>query len=504
MVDQLKLSDHVEFIDRYLAVPELLEYLQLTDIYLFTSHDPNQAVSGTFAYAMSCACPIISTPIPHAREVLTEDTGIIIDFHSSKQLSAAVLRLLNNGSLRKNLSVKSLQKMVSTAWGNSAIAHAQLFQQSGDNKIVLQYDLPEVSLNHLNRMTTQTGMRQFSKINQPDPDSGYTLDDNACALVAICMHYKITEDNTDLFYIERYLQFIKNCQQPDGTYLNYLDKDNQFTPKNRQVNGDDSTGRATWALGYLVSLMGLIPWEIISEAITILGKSLVMIREVHSPRAMSFIIKGLYFYRQAVNTPKNLDLVRVFTDRLVLMYQRESSENRAWFEGNLTYANSVLPEAMLYAWLLTGDKEYKEIAVSSMDFLLSQTFTGTGFTVIPNKNWLPKSHGALSAGGEQPIDAAYSIMTLHAFHSVFGSTGYKSKMEKAFTWFLGNNRLNHIVYNPCTTGCYDGLEEYHVNLNQGAESTVSYLMARLTLEVSRLTENPVRTKAYLSNLVLKS
>ncbi len=134
IVKQLKLSDHVAFVESYLALPELLEYLQLTDIYLFTTDDPNQAVSGTFAYAMSCACPIISTPIPHAREVFTEETGIIIDFHSSKQLSEGVIRLLNNEPLRKHLSINTLQKIVSTAWENSAIAHALLFEHIGEIK----------------------------------------------------------------------------------------------------------------------------------------------------------------------------------------------------------------------------------------------------------------------------------------------------------------------------------------------------------------------------------
>jgi glycosyltransferase involved in cell wall biosynthesis len=98
------------------------EYLQLTDIYLFTSNDPNQAVSGTFAYAMSCACPIISTPIPHAREVLTEDTGIIFDFNNSQQLSQSVIKLLKDEPLRKNISSNTLQKIVSTAWENSSVA----------------------------------------------------------------------------------------------------------------------------------------------------------------------------------------------------------------------------------------------------------------------------------------------------------------------------------------------------------------------------------------------
>jgi hypothetical protein len=166
---------------------------------------------------------------------------------------------------------------------------------------------------------------------------------------------------------------------------------------------------------------------------------------------------------------------------MVQMYRHEAGKNWEWFEGYLTYANSILPEAMLYAWLLIRDGIYKDIALSSFDFLLSQTFNENGIEVISNKNWLQK--GAVAGHfGEQPIDVSYTIMTLSKFYDVFRDEEYHRKLVVAFNWFLGNNRLHQIVYNPCTTGCYDGLEETHVNLNQGAESTVSYLMARLTVE----------------------
>ena len=147
----------------------------------------------------------------------------------------------------------------------------------------------------------------------------------------------------------------------------------------------------------------------------------------------------------------------------------------------MTYANSILPESMLYAWLITGKESYKEIAVTSFDFLLSLIFNKNGIEVISNKGWLQKGQEA-GQFGEQPIDVAYTIMTLSKFYDVLGDEDYRNKMEIAFNWFLGNNRLHQIVYNPCTGGCYDGLEETHVNLNQGAESTISYLMARLTVE----------------------
>jgi hypothetical protein len=100
--------------------------------------------------------------------------------------------------------------------------------------------------------------------------------------------------------------------------------------------------------------------------------------------------------------------------------------------------------------------------------------------------------------GEQPIDVAYTIMTLSKFYEVFNDKEYKLKMETAFNWFLGNNRLHQIIFNPCTGGCYDGLEETHVNLNQGAESTVSYLMARLTVEKNKTPEITSRDHLLIS------
>jgi glycosyltransferase involved in cell wall biosynthesis len=480
-VKQNGLQDHVRFINKYLALPDLLEYLQLTDIYLFTTNDPNQAVSGTFVYAMSCACPIISTPIPHAREILTTDTGIIFDFRNSQQLAEGVKRLLNDEPLRRSISSNTLQKIVSSVWENSAVAHAMLFEEMAAGKIIIHYNSPEIKLNHLFQMTTDMGMIQFSKINQPDIDSGYTLDDNARALIAICMHYKLTGDKKDLNYINTYVRFISHCQQPAGNFLNYVDKDYRFTGQNLSTNLDDSNGRAVWALGYLLSLKDILPDEVMSEAETIIRRSFLQMEMVHSTRAMAFFIKGLYYYQSTYPSPESLSLVKTFADRLVQMYRHESGEKWEWFECYLTYANSILPEAMIYAWMLTGETTYKNIALSSFKFLLSQTFNENGIEVISNRNWLQKGH-VPGHYGEQPIDVAYTIMTLSRFYDIFKDEDYRLKMDTAFNWFLGNNRLHQIVYNPCTGGCYDGLEETHVNLNQGAESTVSYLMARLTIE----------------------
>lgn len=481
IVSDLDIKDHVRFINKYLDLPALLEYLQLTDIYLFTTNDPNQAVSGTFAYAMSCACPIISTPIPHAKEVLTEDTGIIIDFQNSKQLAEGVIHLLDDEPLRKKISTNALQKIVFTAWENSAVAHAKLFAKESGEKIKMLYNLPEIKLDHVERMTTDFGMIQFSKINQPDFESGYTLDDNARALISMCQHYELTSTESDLVAIEKYLYFIQYCQQEDGNFLNYVDTDKNFTKQNNETNLDDANGRAVWALGYLVSLKSILPLEFTSTAVFMLEKTFPHVETIHSPRALAFIIKGLYFYYKGISTTENVMLTERLANRMVEMYNHESNKNWEWFEGYLTYANSILPEAMLCAWFVTGKTLYKAVAVESFDFLLSHIFNENGIEVISNKNRFDRGKRP-GKFGEQPIDVAYTIMTLDRFYAEFQKKEYLDKLIVAFNWFLGENRLNQIIYNPCTGGCYDGLEEFNVNLNQGAESTVSYLMARLTME----------------------
>lgn len=482
IIEKSDLKSHVKFINTYLPLSELLEYLQLTDIYLFTTNDPNQAVSGTFSYAMSCGCPIISTPIPHAREVLTKDTGIIFDFGNSEQLAEAVVRLLNDSALRSSIRINTLQKIVSTSWENSAVEHAMLFEKIATEKINIVYNLPVINLDHIKRMTTDIGIIQFSKINQPDLCTGYTLDDNARAMIALVMHHAFTNEKKDITYIDIYLKFIKSCIQDDGSFLNYADSNNKFTRQNISENLDDANGRALWALGYLIAGNHSLPKTIVTEAVEIFKMALPHIATIHSTRAMSFAIKGLYHYYKATDSQESLKLLKILANRLVEMFKHESSERWQWFEGYLTYANSVLPEAMLYSWLTTGNTIYKEIAVASFDFLLSKTFNENGIEVISNRKWLKRGE-ASGHFGEQPIDVAYTVMALNNFYNAFSDKDYYSKMKIAFSWFLGKNRLHQIIYNPRTGGCYDGLEETHVNLNQGAESTISYLMARLTMEL---------------------
>ena len=480
-VQNLNLQNNVRFINRYLSLDELMEHLQRTDIYLFTSKDPNQAVSGTLAYAMACGCPIISTPIPHAKELL-DGAGLNFDFQNSKQLAAATIKLLYNPELLDGMRLNALHKINPTAWENSAIAHLELTQKSiKRDTISLKYEIPKISLDHIVKMTTNKGIIQFSSIATPDLDSGYTLDDNARALIAIAKHYELTGEVRDVDLITIYLDFIIFCQQDSGAFINYVDVAGNYMAKNSNENLEDSNGRAIWALGELLSRETILKEHLLTKAKFALEKSLQVIESFQSPRAIAFAIKGLYFYNLNEKSSRIKRLITSLADNLVSKHRGVTDKNWNWYEDYLTYANSVLPEAMLYAGMSTGSELYKKMAKTSFDFLLTIIFQNNQIKVVSNNGWHLKGK-LVNHFGEQPIDVAYSVLALNTFYKIFNEQDYLDKMNIAFEWFLGNNHLHQIVYNPKTGGCYDGLEEENVNLNQGAESTVSYLMARLVFE----------------------
>jgi glycosyltransferase involved in cell wall biosynthesis len=474
------LENNVRFVNQYLSLQDLLEYLQLTDIYLFTSKDPHQAVSGTFAYAMSCACAIISTPIPHAKELINEHGGMLIDFQNHEQLATSVLTLLENDTLRQNMSINALHAIAETSWENSAIAHANLFKELLGKNFNLKHDFPELNFGHLNRMTDAFGLVQFSKINNPDLSSGYTLDDNARALITVLTHYALTGNRTEIKNIKKYINIILHCQQRNGRFLNYVNSDRQFTSQNFTENLDDANGRAIWATGFTISMEKLLPQSIIKTLEKTFLLALENFKDVESPRAIAFAIKGIYYFLQVRKNDVAQQLIHDFAERLTLKFADESSGNWQWFERYLTYANSLLPEALLMASKITGNNKQQMTALHAFNFLLSQTFTNDQIQVVSNKSWQHKDR-IKERYGEQPIEIAYTILALGTFYDTFKTNAYKEKMQIAFSWFVGNNHLKQTIYNATTGGCFDGLEQHHVNLNQGAESTVCYLLARLTV-----------------------
>jgi hypothetical protein len=216
-------------------------------------------------------------------------------------------------------------------------------------------------------------------------------------------------------------------------FLNYVNEQKQFTSQNYETNLEDSNGRAIWALGYLISLKEILPQEFSETAEKIIQKNLIWAEKIHSTRAMAFIIKGLYYQ----NSEKNLPLLKQLANRLVKMYQHEAKDDWHWFESYLTYGNSVLPEALLRAWISTKDELYKQIAEESFHFLLSKIMIDDNIKVISNKGWMQKENTENSTpiGGEQPIDIAYTILALSVFYKIFKDEKYLQMMNNSFNWF---------------------------------------------------------------------
>ncbi len=479
-IKKLGLEKHVKFYNKYLTLKEIIKYLKATDIYLSSCTDPNQITSGTLSYAMGCGRAIISTPFLHAKDIVNEERGLLVNFEDPKSFEKAILDLLENSSKRKSMEEKAYYYTRHMTWPNVAIHYCDLFKTYTNIKYGEIDTQPTINTSHLIKLTDNFGVIQFAVQSTPDIDSGYTLDDNARAILVCVKHYEKFREFKQLNLIRTYLDYIKYVQKEDGKLYNFVDRD-------RKIYGDwseDAHGRAIWSLGYLLSSPA-IPEDFKRDAEEILLKSLKISYKINSPRAISFIIQGLYFYNSLKNSTKVRSRIKEFADFLVDLYDKHSNPSWKWFEPYLTYGNDKMSEALIYAYLSTGNRDYLDLGLESLDFLLSEMFKGDLFTPIGQRKWYMKDEEK-SYYDQQPIDAAYMVQTLILAYKITRNEKYRKKAIQTFQWFTGKNSLNQVIYNEVTGGCHDGLGENSINLNQGAESTISYLMARLSLMDLRL------------------
>ena len=482
IVDELQLENNVVFINEYLELKQLLEYLTLSDIYLFSSKDPNQAVSGTFAYALSCGCAVISTPIPHAIEAFEDGNGILLkSFDQPDEFKEAILNLIENKEKRIAIGRNAFSLSRSTIWENVAIKYGLLFGELTNREEDLKFSFPPIKLDHIKELTTDFGMLQFSIFSEPDPNSGYTLDDNARALINMITHYKTYQDEETIRLADIYLSFIEGIQRKDGFFDNYKNFKEQLTEQNQEVNLEDANGRALWSLGYVISHKEILDQDLVLRAEICWEKAFHRIYEISSPRAIAYALKGLFHYYQVHPKDKVRTLIVQLADKLLDLYDINSEEYWCWYEDYMTYVNNVLPEAMMYSYLATEDPKYLKIATITFDFLLSHYFMKGQLKVVSNRGWFKKQNERFFYG-EQPIEVSTTIITLDLFYEVTGNVKYKDQLEVAFNWFLGNNHLKQIMYNPENGASYDGLEDKIININQGAESTLCFFKAQLIME----------------------
>jgi len=495
-VHELKLSSHVNFYNEYVSVDKLLHFLRAADIYISTSMDPNQAVSGTFSYALGSGRPVISTPFAQAKELITSEAGILVNFRDSDSYAEAIITLLKNPSLREQLGKNAYFRTRNMTWENVAVEYSKLFSEySGDIAEVSEHKkIPRINLSYLFHLTDNFGVIQFARLSLPDVSSGYTLDDNARALIVACLCYGGLRGAFKTVYpdrqksellkrIEIYLSFIEFVLGEDRLFCNYVRADRSIDIElNKKDSLNDANGRALWALA-VVAAADYLSDSVRNKALALLKKRIEIYKMFESPRSIAFYAKGVCLLlkkMQEINGKDLKELLVVHCDRLASLYRAVSSEGWQWFENYLTYSNAVLPEALILGHEHTGNREYLDIGIKALDFLISKTFVNGIYMPIGQDGWHHKT-GERRYFDQQPEDVSAMVCALATAYSITGKDSYKKLMHEAFNWFLGDNSLKQVVYDRVTGGCYDGLGERNINLNQGAESVTSYLLARLVI-----------------------
>jgi len=355
--------------------------------------------------------------------------------------------------------------------------------------------LPDIKYSHLIKLTDDFGVIQFARNYEPQLKYGYTTDDVSRALVACCMNLKMSNDLSKLNLIKTYIKFLKYMQAKDGRFYNIVDRNKKI---NNKLWSDDSHGRALWSLGYLEGTN--VTKELKTVSTNLFQKAIPIINEIDSPRALAFTILGIHNSNLNSFSNKKLKIIKKLSNTLVKQYEESKDENWEWFEDSLTYDNSRLPESLLYSYLSTGDEKYLQVGLSTLNFLSSVSFNNGIFMPVGQAGWYKKG-SERAYFDQQPIDTGGMVQALVTAYNITRKKVYFDNAYRAFNWFLGKNVLSQTMYDDHTGGCYDGIGKNCININQGAESSISYLLARLSLEEIR---KPMKLTISPSNVLQDS
>lgn len=485
LVKEFGIEDYVYFYKNFLPEDLLMEYLYAIDIYITPYLNEAQITSGTLSYAIGAGAAVISTPYWHAQELLADGRGILFDFNNHEQLAKILIDLLDNPEKIEQLRESATKYGNNLKWpkigakyiktAKSAIAGFSYVEKQ--KKTILDpYLLPDFTLAHIKRLTDDTGIVQHAKYGIPNLKEGYCLDDNARALLMTAMAHHKNRSEDALRLMPIYLSFVNYMQNEDGSFRNFLSFNRNYLDK---VGSEDCFGRTMWTLGFLI---GKFPKDSYHHlALDIFNKSLRYARNLKHIRGIANTIIGLAHYLRRFPEDANVkDIMYELTYKLTGAYKKAKSENWKWFENILTYDNAIMPLSLLYASEVFISEEITNIALESTTFLESVTMKSEYLKPVGSKGWYPKG-GVCADFAQQSIDVMGMVLL---FFKAYQTTRDKTFLDKMFTsylWYMGKNELNLPVYDFETGGCYDGLEEYGLNQNQGAESTISYLIAHLTV-----------------------
>jgi glycosyltransferase involved in cell wall biosynthesis len=495
LAKELGVSSHVIFNNRFVSSEELVEHVGAADIYITPYRQEAQVVSGTLAIALGAGKAIISTPYWHAKDLLADGRGVIVPFDDPGSIAVATIRLLDNDAERHAMRKRAYLHSRGTTWQKTAQAYMASFQRARVERMFrprpalpdlvaakTMDQLPLLNTSHLSQMTDDTGMLQHAIYSVPYCNEGYTTDDNARALIVstVLNSSPLSASDEHLALSRRYLAFLWLAfHDKTGRFRNFLSYDREWQ---EEVGSEDSHGRALWALGTVLG---------ISEDAGLRGAAGRLFENATSatlaftsPRAWAFSVLGMQAYLDRFPGDRVIQGSRnALANSLLNIYEQTHSETWHWFEKSLSYSNARLSQALLVAGWRSGNKRMIEVGCGSLKWLVAEQHRENDVVFVPIG-----SRGFFVAGEEkarfdqQPVEACATISACVHAYLLTKEHHWLDEARCAFRWFLGENDLQIPLYDATTGGCRDGLHPDRVNENQGAESTLSFLMALLDMQ----------------------
>ena len=502
LAEQLGVSSQLIFNNRFVSAEELVEHVGAADIYVTPYRHEAQVVSGTLAIALGAGKAIISTPYWHAKELLADGRGVLVPFDDPDSIAEAVLRLLENDAERHAMRKRAYLHSRKTTWPKTARSYMASFQrarferslrprpaQLDEPALNAPEDLPLLNSAHLLNMTDDTGLLQHAIFSVPNTREGYTTDDNARALIVTntlneAALYKNGADYAKLSH--RYLAFLWLAFRSDtGRFRNFLGYDRKWL---EDIGSEDSHGRSLWALG---SVLGHSrDAGLRGAAGRLFEAALPAALTFSSPRAWAFSILGMQAYLDWFPGDRGIQGARnMLANRLLNIYEQSCTATWQWFEKSLAYSNARLSQALILAGWKSRNRKMITTGIESLEWLVAAQHQGDREIFVPIG-----SNGFFTEGKEkarfdqQPIEACATISACLETYRLTQERRWLEQARQVFRWFLGKNDLQVPLYDAVTGGCRDGLHPDRVNENQGAESTLSFLMALLEMQEAKLSQ----------------
>ncbi len=493
----------VIFYNQFVALEELVQFIGAADIYITPYLNPAQIVSGTLAYTLGAGKAIISTPYWYAEEMLADERGALVPFRNPPALAAQVIDLLDNEAKRHAMRKRAYLFGREMIWPQVARRYMESFARARAEKrnfapsvfAVKPLDkrpaeLPPLKLDHLRRMTDDTGMLQHALFTLPNYREGYTVDDNARALMVSVLADELGYSEASEI-VSRYLAFICYAFNPETRrFRNFMDYQRNWLEAS---GSDDCHGRTLWALGTLLGRSNTPGLQ--SMTGRLFEQALPASLTTTSPRAWAFALIGIHEYLRRYDGDRRASQVREeLAGRLLGLYQTNRSDSWRWFEQSLSYCNAALPHALLLCGHSIPNGAMTEAALESLAWLADiqrDKTEGSHFVPIGSNGFYQRG-GRRARFDQQPVEAQTMVSACLEAHRITDDRSWHKEARRAFDWFLGGNDLNLSIYDPTTGGCRDGLHPDRPNENQGAESSLAFLQGLLEL---RLAENALSMEA---------